>query len=117
LKYMTDIGFGTIEIRARRPYRILHPNHYDVEKPIVIESIEVCAIKDPMPEDGPCVFTGKSAIYVGKDELFDDGKGHLMTANQPISVCDKTAADLESLGRDDIFITPSTYFYDGGGCC
>ncbi len=117
IKYMTDIGFGTIEVRARRPYRILHPNHYDVEQPIEIESVEVCAIKDPMPEDGPCVFTGRSAIYVGKEEHFDDGKGHLLLPNQPIAVCDKTASNLQSLERDDMFVTPSTYFYDGGGCC
>ena len=32
-------------------------------------------------------------------------------------VGDKTAAKLFSLGRSDLYITDSTYFYDGGGCC
>lgn len=32
-------------------------------------------------------------------------------------VCDKTAGALAALGRNDIFISDSTYFYDGGGCC
>jgi hypothetical protein len=27
-----------------------------------------------MPEDGACVFTGKAAIYYGKDAYFDDKK-------------------------------------------
>ena len=27
IKAMTDVGFGTIEIRAKRPYRLLSPNH------------------------------------------------------------------------------------------
>ena len=117
LKMITDAGFGTVEIRARRPYRILDPGHYDLDQELLIESVEICAIKDPMPADGPCIFTGKVAIYTGKDECFDDGKGHAMTYNQPLSVCDKTAADLNSLGRDDLYISESTWFYDGGGCC
>lgn len=114
---ITEVGFGTVEIRARRPYRILDTDHYDTEKPIHIESVEVCAIKDPMPEDGPCVFTGRIAIYTGKDEYFDDHAGHVLMYNQPLSVCDKTAGNLEKLNREDIYVSGSTFFYDGGGCC
>jgi SAM-dependent methyltransferase len=117
IKMITDVGFGTIEIRAKRPYRVLSPQHYDTKELIYIESVEVCAIKDPMPEDGPCVFTGKTAIYFGNEEYFDDHKGHVMQCNMPLAVCDKTAAALASLGRNDIFISPSTWFYNGGGCC
>lgn len=117
IKMLTDVGFGTVEIRAKRPYRILDSKNYDTKENIFIESLEVCAIKDPMPADGPCVFTGKAAIYYGSEEYFDDKKGHVLTPNQPLSVCDKTAKDLEALGRQDIYISDSTYFYDGGGCC
>lgn len=117
IKMITDVGFGTVEIRAKRPYRILDPENYDTDELIFIESVEVCAIKDPMPEDGPCVFTGKSAIYYGSEEYFDDGKGHTLLQNQPLAVCDKTAGALGDLGRKDIYISDSTYFYDGGGCC
>lgn len=117
IKMITDIGFGTVEIRAKRPYRILDSTHYKTDKLIYIESVEVCAIKDPMPEDGPCVFTGKTAIYFGEDEFFDDHKGHTLLQNQPLAVCDKTANALSQLSRKDIFISESTYFYDGGGCC
>lgn len=117
IKMITDIGFGTIEIRAKRPYRILDPKNYATDTLIYIESVEVCAIKDPMPEDGACVFTGKSAIYYGTEEFFDDEKGHILLPNQPIAVCDKTAGNLAALNRDDIFISGSTWFYDGGGCC
>jgi hypothetical protein len=106
-----------VEIRAKRPYRVLAPGQYPTEELIYIESIEVCAIKDPMPPDGPCVFTGKAAIYYGTEEYFDDGKGHVLVPNQPLAVCDKTAGALASLDRKDIMITPSTWFYDGGGCC
>ncbi|MCB9223018.1 MAG: arsenosugar biosynthesis arsenite methyltransferase ArsM [Crocinitomicaceae bacterium] len=114
---ITSVGFGTVEIRARRPYRVLDPKHYDTPQLIYIESVEVCAIKDPMPKDGPCVFTGKTAIYYGDDQLFDDGQGHTLLQNQPLAVCDKTAGNLAKLGRDDIYISESTYHYNGGGCC
>ena len=114
---ITSVGFGTVEIRTRRPYRILDPKHYNTNELIYIESVEICAIKDPMPKDGPCVFTGKTAIYYGNQDFFDDGNGHILLQNQPLSVCDKTAKALDNLGRNDIFISASTYHYDGGGCC
>ncbi|WP_025604791.1 arsenosugar biosynthesis arsenite methyltransferase ArsM [Pontibacter actiniarum] len=117
IDFITGIGFGTVEVRAKRPYRVLAPGQYDTESMIFIESVEICAIKDPMPADGPCVFTGKHAIYFGEEDFFDDGKGHTLLHNQPLAVCDKTASALEKLGRKDIHLTASTWFYDGGGCC
>lgn len=117
IRMITDIGFGTIEVRAKRPYRILDPKNYNTPTEIFIESVDVCAIKDPMPVDGPCIFTGKTGIYYGEDELFDDGNGHALLNNQPLSICDKTADALKKLSRKDLFISESTYFYDGGGCC
>jgi SAM-dependent methyltransferase len=117
IKRLTDTGFGTIEVRARRPYRVLSPRHFPTDRLIAIESVEICAIKDPMPADGPCVFTGRTAIYHGDRDYFDDDKGHFLTRNQPLSVCDKTAAALAALGRDDLYLSGPTWFYDGGGCC
>lgn len=117
IRLITEVGFGTVEIRAKRPYRLLSPNHYNTDRLIYIESVEVCAIKDPMPADGPCVFTGKTAIFYGNDPQFDDQKGHVLARNMPLPVCDKTANALASLNREDLFISESTYFYDGGGCC
>lgn len=117
LNMLVEVGFGTLEVRAKRPYRILDTAHYPTKENLYIESVEVCAIKDPMPEDGACIFTGKAAIYFGNDDFLDDNKGHILLQNQPLSVCDKTAAALLSLNRNDLFISPSTFHYDGGGCC
>ncbi len=116
IKILTDTGFGTIEVRARRLYRVLSPNHYPVDTLIPIESIEVAAIKDPMPEDGPCIFTGKTAIYYGKEDYYDDQKGHILLQNQPLAVCDKTAKALSTLPAE-IYVSESTWHYTGGGCC
>lgn len=114
---LVQAGFGTLEVRARRPYRVLDPQRFGVERPILLESLEVAAIKDPVPSDGPCVFTGRCAVYFGPEEQFDDRKGHLMLRDMPLAVCDKTAAALQQLERADLLVTPSTWFYDGGGCC
>ena len=117
LEMLTQVGFGTIEVRARRPYRILDPAHYPTTETLYVESVEVCAIKDPVPEDGPCIFTGKHAIYFGSEDFFDDKKGHVLLQNQPLAVCDKTANALAQLQRDDLYLSPATFHYDGGGCC
>ena len=61
---------ATIHLENGKQFVISAKNLSD--KNIYIESVEVCAIKDPMPADGPCVFTGKSAIYYGNEEYFDD---------------------------------------------
>jgi SAM-dependent methyltransferase len=114
---LVEAGFGTIEVRARRPYRVLDPERYGTERPTLLESIEVAAIKDPIPSDGPCVFTGRTAIFFGEGEAFDDAAGHVLRKDMPLSVCDKTASKLERLGRGDLLVTASTWFYDGGGCC
>lgn len=116
IKVLTDAGFGTIEVRARRLYRILSPGQYPVDELIPIESIEIAAIKDPMPEDGPCIFTGRTAIYYGEQSAFDDGKGHVLLRNQPLAVCDKTAAALAGESAE-IYVSDSTWHYNGGGCC
>lgn len=114
---LVETGFGTIEIRARRPYRVLDPRRHGVNEPILLHSIEAAAIKDPIPNDGPCVFTGRACVYFGPQEVFDDGAGHVLRHGVPAAVCDKTARKLESLGRRDLLFTPPTWFYDGGGCC
>lgn len=110
-------GFGTVEVRSRVPYRVLDKARYGLDSPLLLQSLEVVALKDPIPEDGPCVFTGRSAIYFGPDEHFDDGKGHLLSRDLPLSICDKTAAALARLGREDLVITEPTFHYRGGGCC
>ena len=117
LKALAEVGFGTMEVRARRPYRVLDPDHYQTDDLIVIESVEVCAIKDPVPADGPCVFTGRAAVYFGSEEEFSDAAGHVLKRHQPLAVCDKTAEKLTALGRRDLWISQSTWFHDGGGCC
>ncbi len=117
LESIVEAGFGSVEVRSRRPYRLLGRDRYGLDEDVLLESLEVCAIKVAVPADGPCVFTGRTAIYSGDDPSFDDGKGHLLTRDVPQNVCDKTAAVLAGLRRSDITVTESTWHYAGDGCC
>ncbi len=112
-----DAGFGQIEIRARRPYRLLDKQTYQLSENLLLESLDSVAFKVPIPEDGACIFTGKTAIYAGSESFFDDHDGHILQRGIPAAVCDKTATKLGSINPEEIMITDSTWYYDGGGCC
>lgn len=117
LAAIVEAGFGTIEVRRKIPYRLLDQQRYKLDEHLLLESVEICAIKDPIPADGPCIFTGATATYFGSEESFDDGLGHIFMRDLPLNVCDKTAAALSRLNRSDLFITERTFHYNGGGCC
>ncbi|MBX2799909.1 MAG: arsenosugar biosynthesis arsenite methyltransferase ArsM [Myxococcales bacterium] len=110
-------GFGTIEVRGRRPYRLLDQRRFGLQDHLLLESIEVVAYKTPVPSDGPCIFTGRTAIWFGEAHSFDDGKGHVLRRDVPVGVCDKTADQLACLSLAQLMVTDSTWHYDGGGCC
>ncbi|AFZ26277.1 methylase involved in ubiquinone/menaquinone biosynthesis [Cylindrospermum stagnale PCC 7417] len=112
-----NAGFGQVEIRARRPYRLLDTQTYKLEENLLLESLDSVSFKVAIPEDGACIFTGKTAIYAGTEPFFDDSAGHLLQRGVPAAVCDKTAAKLANFNPAEIMITDSTWHYDGGGCC
>lgn len=115
IQQLISAGLGQIEIRARRPYRLLDRQTYGLTEHLLLESLDTVSFKVPIPSDGACVFTGKTAVYTGSEAVFDDNAGHLLPRGIPTAVCDKTAA---KLGRfDEILLTDSTWHYSGGGCC
>ena len=117
LDKIISVGFGTIEIRACRPYRILDAKRYGVSEDILLELLELVAYKNPIQSDGACVFAGETVIYFGEEDNFDDGKGHFVQRDVPLPICQKTAKNLRALNRKDLLITEPTYHYTGGGCC
>ena len=108
-------GFGQVEVRARRPYRLLDRRNYALDEHLLLESLDSVSFKVVIPEDGPCVFTGKTAVFAGSEDYFDDQAGHVMQPGIPLAVCDKTAGKLAKF--EDVLVTDSTWHYDGGGCC
>lgn len=117
IQHLVNVGFGQVEIRARRPYRLLDCESYGLEAPLLLESLDSVSFKVIIPKDGPCIFTGKTAIYSGKEEFFDDSAGHILQRGVPAVVCDKTAAKLACSIPEEIMVTDSTWHYTGGGCC
>ncbi|OKH17524.1 SAM-dependent methyltransferase [Hydrococcus rivularis NIES-593] len=117
IEHLVNAGFGQIEIRSRRPYRLLDCQSYGLKEHLLLESLDTVSYKVSIPEDGPCIFTGKTAIYAGGEPIFDDGAGHFLQRGISAAVCDKTAAKLAASFPEDILITDSTWHYDGGGCC
>ena len=117
IEHLVNAGFGQVEIRARRPYRLLDSQSYGLSEHLLLESLDSVAFKVAIPPDGACIFTGKTAIYSGDKSIFDDQAGHILQKGLPASVCDKTANNLAKYYPQDILVTDSTWHYNGGGCC
>lgn len=119
---LAGAGFGRIEVRSRRPYRVLGPQSFATNHPIVLESVEICAFLRPVPPGGPDVYAGEMAIYFGTEPSFSDGNGLALPGNQPLSVSMADAARLRGMAREDIFVSQPTWFHGGAGgtssgCC
>ncbi|MEM9826679.1 MAG: arsenosugar biosynthesis arsenite methyltransferase ArsM [Planctomycetota bacterium] len=114
---ITDAGFGTLEVRMRKPYRTLDAAGHGLEKDLLLETVEVAAMKMPTSADGPSVFTGRTAVYTGAEDIYEDEAGHRFVKNVPASVSDATAQRLAKLKRGDLLLTPPTWHYQGDGCC
>ena len=109
-------GFGEISVRALRPYRMLLPDEYpELSEPILLQSVDAVARAVPTPDDGPAVFTGRTAIYLGPDSEYVDRSRFAFRRGIPASVSDRTAGRLS--GRADFHLTPSTYDVKTAGCC
>ncbi len=116
LDALTGAGFGKVEVRARGPYRYLHPREYPaLSEPVMLESVAVAAFKVPDGVDGPAVFTGRTAVYAGPEESLDDGRGQVLRRGIPLAVSDAAAARLAR--HPDVIVTKPTYHARGGGCC
>jgi ubiquinone/menaquinone biosynthesis C-methylase UbiE len=116
LSAITAAGFGRVEIRSRSPYRCLSPSEYpDLPAAVMLESIEVAAFKVPDGPDGPAIFSGRTAAYVGPEPRWNDGAGHVLERGMPVAVSD--AAALHLARHRHIVLTEPNYHCRGGGCC
>jgi ubiquinone/menaquinone biosynthesis C-methylase UbiE len=116
LAALTKAGFGRVEVRAKFPYRYLHPREYpELTEQVMLESVEIAAYKVPDGPDGPAIFTGRTATYTGPQPSYDNGWGHTLRQGVPVAVSDAAA---ERLARHpEILVTGPTYHARGGGCC
>jgi SAM-dependent methyltransferase len=116
LAAITAAGFGRVEVRSRSPYRCLSPSAYPaLPAAVMLESIEMAAFKVPDGPDGPAIFTGRTATYIGPEAHWEDGAGHVFERGIPLAVSDSAAVRLAR--HRDVILTEPTYHCRGGGCC
>jgi len=116
LRALTNAGFGRVEVRAKIPYRHLHPREYpQLLESVMLESVEVAAFKVPEELDGPAIFTGRTATYTGPQDLIDDAHGHVLQRGIPAAVSDAAAERLAKTPA--VIVTLPTYHGRGSGCC
>lgn len=116
LDLLAGAGFGRIEVRSRAPYRLLCPSEYpDLDRPVLLESIEVAAIKEPETEYGAAVFLGRTAIYAGANTTWRAPDGEIFHRGVPVPISEVAAGRLR--GIPDLVITEPSYRSQGGGCC
>ena len=116
LRALTDAGFGRVEVRDRFPYRYLDPNKYPaLSAGVMLETVEIAAYKWPDGSDGPEIFTGRTATYVGPEATLDVGEGRRLHRGIPSAVSDAAAVRLSR--QPNFVLTAPTYHAKGGGCC
>jgi ubiquinone/menaquinone biosynthesis C-methylase UbiE len=108
-------GLQQLVVRARRPYRLLTPAEFScLDGELLLESLELLAIKGPKVAALPDVHSGRCATYVGKGVWYRDDK-FPFPAGTPMQVSDRVAAELER--RPDFRVTAATFHARGPGCC
>ncbi|MFN4261211.1 MAG: arsenosugar biosynthesis arsenite methyltransferase ArsM [Gemmataceae bacterium] len=117
LGLLTQAGFGKVEVRARFPYRYLHPaDHPALSEGILLESVEVAAYKVPDTAAGPAIFTGRTATYIGAETSWrDPHTGFVFRRGIPMSISDAAATRLSA--TPEFLVTAPTFAVKGGGCC
>jgi ubiquinone/menaquinone biosynthesis C-methylase UbiE len=109
-------GFCRIEIRAKRPYRVLDKVTYGTDENIYLESVDLTAYKGKCDEWGPRVYCGETLLYFGRERLYDD-EGRVVVREIPQDVSHKTAEYFRGLKREDLYVTEPTYHYSGSAAC
>lgn len=121
LAKIAEAGFGEIEIRARRPYRVLDKATYGIKQNILLETLELVAYKKAVPSNGADVYAGETATYCGANDVYDIGDGVIIQKGVPTSITQKMAVHLRDLNQGDVFVTNPTYHFVGSknntSCC
>jgi len=114
LQALEAAGFGQLIVRARHPYRLLTPEeHPELDHAILLESLEVLAVKAARKHGRAEVFSGRTAIFTGRGHAPIEGA--TFAAGMPMPVSDRMAREL--VARGDFWVTPPTYHARAAGCC
>ncbi len=120
-EYLAELhegGFQQLVVRARRPYRLLTPEEFPELASdggeLLLESLELLAVKTPRRSARPEVFTGRCATYAGRGIFHLDDR-FPFPSGMPMPVSDRLAEELAR--RADFRVSAPTYHARGPGCC
>lgn len=105
-------GFGRIEVRTRKPYRILERATYGMDADLVLDALDTVSYKvaGESTSGKAAVFTGRRAIYIGDaPQLVLDAV--TLQRHVPAAVSDLEAERLQLRSVGDVLLTPSTWRY------
>jgi len=108
LAALTAAGFPHLEVRARRPYRVLDRQSYGLEADLPLESLDTVSRKGASPGDARQVFTGRRAIYTGPLATVTH-QGLELRRHQPRVVSDQMAEALRARWPEAVLVTAPTW--------
>jgi SAM-dependent methyltransferase len=115
LRALLDAGFDQLVVRARVPYRLLLPSeHPELAAPILLESLEVLAVKLRARPAPPQVFTGRTATYRGS-ATHAERAGFTFARGVPCPISDGLAGALAA--DADFLLGEPTFHARSTGCC
>lgn len=111
--YVAEIaaaGFGVVEVRSRKPYRVLERDAYGLDADLALDALDTVSRKvaPARPGDDAEVYTGRRAIYVGALDRLAVG-GIELVRHQPRTVSDRLAQRLVARAERDVLLTPPTW--------
>lgn len=117
LEMLIDAGFGRVEVRARFPYRVLTPAEFpQLQQPVLLESVEIVAIKTAPAADGPAVFVGETVTYIGSEPGWHDAvTGTYLPRGLPMPVSRNAAQRLRQFPF--LLYTQPTWHTRTSPCC
>lgn len=116
---IAEAGFSEIQIRARRPYRLLDQRTYHLEQDILLDTVELVAIKTEN-QQGLQTYLGEMAVYKGAEAAYTDASGKIFRRGVPVYVSHQAAETLRA--ATDFVVTEPDFHYPGHkpekpGCC
>ena len=112
--YVAEIaaaGFGVIEVRSRKPYRVLERAEYGLEADLKLDALDTVSRKvaSLAGSGGDAeIYTGRRAVYVGRLERLSM-EGNEFVRHQPRPVSDRLAHRLRARAERDVLLTPPTW--------
>lgn len=100
-------GFGRIEVRSRKPYRVLDSASYGLDSDLALDALDTVSVKTAAM-DGCEIYSGRRAIYTGPQAQLCL-EGLTLHRHRPAAISDRMAERLEQQLTGAVLLTPPTW--------